>query len=167
MGTYKRTLVTLNTFLSIPFRNCYGCTTFLVCGSSQLELAVCDILECGYRQVVAIHKSDRVHQLFYHLNCCRTAFQFRCRSVCFWVGPGSRDLYFVKSVYTSVDCFVVHLNNSVTLLAVGLLSSSFHVINCFFDWHKVSQFEECGLKDRVGTFAHTDLDRFVDSVDGV
>ena len=73
----------------------------------------------------------------------------------------------MKSVYTSVDRFVVHLNDSVTLLAVRLLSGSFHVINCFVDWHEVSQFEESGLKDRVGTFAHTDLDCLVDSVDGI
>ena len=73
----------------------------------------------------------------------------------------------MKSVYTGVDCLVVHLNDSVTLLAVGLLGSCLHVINSLFDRHQVSQLEESGLQDRVGTFAHTDLDSLVDGVDGI
>ena len=68
MGTYKGTVVTLNTLLRIPLGNSYGCTTLLVCGSAKLELAVCIVFECRYRQVVAIHQADWLHNFLNHLN---------------------------------------------------------------------------------------------------
>ena len=73
----------------------------------------------------------------------------------------------MDGIHTGIDSLVVHLNDCVTLLGVGLLCCLLHEGNRLIDRHYVSQLEECGLKDRVGTLAHTDLDSLVDSVDSV
>ena len=137
MRTYKCTLVTLDTSFWIPFWNRYSSTTFFVCGSTKFELSVSVVYECRYWQAVTIHDSDRFHHFSNHLNCLWTSYKFFSRSIWSWIRPGSWNLYFMNSIYTSIDCFVVHLYNSVTLLAVGLLSCCFHEFYCFVDRHDV------------------------------
>ena len=70
-------------------------------------------------------------------------------------------------IYTCIDCLVVHFYDCITLLTIGFLCSSFHEVYSLFDRHNVCKFEECGLENRVGTFAHSDFDCLVDCVDGV
>ena len=81
--------------------------------------------------------------------------------------PALGDLDLMNSVQAGVDSLPVHLDNSVALLAVALLSGGLHVLDSIVDGHDVSQFEESRLQDGVGALAHTDLDSLINSVDGV
>ena len=165
MGTNKCTTITLYTACRIPLWYHYGCTTFLVCGSTEFELSVCNIFECRYRKAVTIHNRDWLEKVFHHLNNLWTSCKFFCRSICFRISPRSRNFYFMNCIYTSIDCFVVHFYDCITLLRVGFLSSCFHVLDSFIDWHDVCKFEECGLKNCVSTFTHTNFNCFVDCID--
>ncbi len=167
MGTYECALVTLDTFLSVPGRNGYCRTAFFVCGCAKLKLSVRVLCKCRNRKAVAIHDGNRIQKILYHLNGLRNTCIRLLRRICRRVLPGSRNFYFMYCVYAGVDCLIVHLYNRVAFLAVGFLCCCFHKVNCFFDRHNVCQFEECRLQNRIGTFAHTDFDCFVNGVDGV
>ena len=137
MRTYKCTVVTLDTLLSIPLRNHNGCTTLLICRSTCYKLTIYAIHESRYWKAVTIHLSDWVKQIIYKLNNFRTTCTLSLRSICLWVRPRSRNLNLMYSVNTTIDCLVVHLNNSVTLLAVRLLSCCLHVLNSLVDRHNI------------------------------
>ena len=145
MWTYECTAVTLYAGFCIPFRNHNRSTTLLVCWSTCFKLTVCNILKCGYRKAVTIHKSDRIKEFVNHLNRCRTTCSvvFFLSILC--ICPVCRNIYQVKSVYSGINCLVVHQNNVITLLWVRLLSSFLHESNCFIYWHDVCKFEECWL----------------------
>ncbi|MBP0981692.1 MAG: 4Fe-4S dicluster domain-containing protein, partial [Oscillospiraceae bacterium] len=70
-------------------------------------------------------------------------------------------------VNACIDSVVVHLNNVVALLAVGLGSSVLHVLDSFIGGDDVSELEECRLEDGVQAVAETDLLSKLNSVDGV
>ncbi len=167
MGTYESTAVTLSTYRRIPLWNHDSSTTFLISGSTNLKLSVGDIFKCRYWKAVSIHKRDRLKKIFYHLHYLWTSCQLFGWSVCFWICPGSWNFYFMYGIHTGIDSFVVHLYHCVTLFGVRFLSGCLHVLNSLINRHNISQLEECGLKDRIGTFAHTDLDRLIDRIDGV
>ena len=73
-------------------------------------------------------------------------------------------MYCIKS---GINCLVVHLYDSITLLRVRLLSCLLHELYSVIDRHYVSQLEECRLKNCVGTLTHTDLDCLIDCIDRV
>ena len=62
---------------------------------------------------------------------------------------------------------MVHIDDVLALLQVGLGSSVLHELDRLLGRHYLSQCEERGLEDGVGALAHADLDREVDRVDGV
>ena len=162
------TLVALYTGILVPGRNGYRYAALLVSGSAVLERAVNMLArESGYRQGVAVHTADRLHNFLDHLDDFRTALQiavvFLIGSVC----PGSRDLNLVERGSADVDRLVVHIDDILALLQVGLGRSILHIADRFFLRHDLCQREERRLEDGVGALAHTDLDRLVDRVDRV
>ena len=50
-----------------------------------------------------------------------------------------------------INCSTVHIYDVLTLPAVCLLDCVLHITNRFINRNDVSKFEECSLKDRVGS----------------
>ena len=123
--------------------------------------------ECGYRQGVAVHAADRLHNVLDHLDNFRTALQIAGISLVLCVSPVSRYVDLLECGSADVDSLVVHINDVLALLQVGLGSSVLHELNSLLARHYLSQCEECRLQNGVGALAHADLDSEVDCVDGV
>src|SRR5699024_7591536 len=88
-----------------------------------------------------------------------------CLVLC--VSPGCRYVDLNECSCASVDCLMVHINDILALLQVGLGCCFLHEADCVLRRHNLSQCEECGLENGIGALAHTDLDCQVDCVDGV
>ena len=73
----------------------------------------------------------------------------------------------MKRIHTCVYCLVVHLDNRITLLAVGLLCCFLHVLYCLLYRHDIRKSEKCRLKNCVCSLTHTNLNSLVDGVDCV
>ena len=146
--------------------NCYA--ALLVSSCAVLEGAV-NMLACesGNRQRVAVHAADRLHDFLDHLDNFRTALKLAGISLVLSVSPVSRYVDLLVCGSADVDRLVVHINDVLTLLQVGLGSSVLHELDRLLGRHYLSQCEERGLEDGVGALAHADLDREVDRVDGV
>ena len=63
--------------------------------------------------------------------------------------------------------FVVHIDDVLALLQVGVRRGILHVLDGLLLRHDLGEGEERGLKDGVVALAHADLDGEVDGVDGV
>ena len=81
--------------------------------------------------------------------------------------PVSRNLDLLISVDAEVDRLVVHINDILALLQVGLRRSILHVLNSLFDRHDLRKCEESSLKSGIRTLAHADGCSKVDRVDRV
>src|SRR5699024_2048082 len=104
-----RALVALDTGLGIPGRDGDGDAALLVSGSALLEGAVYMVAsECGYRQRVAVHTADRLHDLLDHLDRLLAAFQMLALGLVLCVRPGCRDVDLLERGCTGVDRLVVH-----------------------------------------------------------
>ncbi len=120
----------------IPFWNCNSCTTFFVCRSTSFALSVAlsanadtgrlspSILAIGSMMSLTI------------LTVSGRPVNSLGASASGLAQDAGILLY--DSIYTSIDSFVVHFYNCITLLRVRLLSSCFHVLYCFVDRHNVS-----------------------------
>ena len=163
-----RTTVTLDTFCFIPYWNHNSNTAFFVSSSALFKGTISMINESRYWQAVTVHLSNWFHDSLNHVDqFLVVAWQNFFYLLVFCICPVSWNVDLDIVVETSVDSIMVHLNDSFTLLREAAGSCIFHVVDCIFFWKNASQSEECGLEDCVGTFAQTDFDCFVDSVDGV
>ncbi|MPN00173.1 hypothetical protein SDC9_147367 [bioreactor metagenome] len=68
---------------------------------------------------------------------------------------------------TFVNSSIVHLHNSFTLLTVRLVYSIFHLTNSLLVRDNVCDFEECRLKDSVGSVSKTNLLSNLSSIDNI
>ena len=148
-------------------RNGNGNAALLVCGSTQGELTVGQVLEGGNRQAVAVHSADGVQDVLHDLHGLGTAFQSGLSLVVLSGSPGSGNVNLDESGSAGINGVPVLLNNIAALLQVGVFSSVLHVLHGILSGHHVCQGEECGLKNGVGALAHANLDGQVDGVDGV
>ena len=164
MRADKRTLVTLSAGVLIPFGNHYSNAALLVCGCAQFKSTVNMINECRYRQRVAVHLVNRFENGLNHLHGLFSAAELAVSSSICCVSPCSRNVYLDKCGNACIDCLVVHVNDILTFLEVGLGCSVLHMLNSLFDRHNLCQSKESSLKDRIGTLAHADLFSKVDSV---
>ena len=162
--TYVRTLVTLDTFCCIPFRNVDGNTTFFVSGSTQRYSTVFSANEYGYGQGVAfqcVHGNQQFFNVFR-----QNAFDFFFVHVfCVFPAFGNVDLH--QTCQTCVYGRIVHVNDFFTFFAVRFFDGCFHVANCVINGDDVCQFEECGLQNGVCSVAQTDFTADFNSVDGI
>src|SRR5699024_770700 len=129
MRADKGAVVALNALAGIPLGDHNGGAALLVSGGAQFPLAVRVMRKGRDRQAVAVHTGDGLHDVADHLDNFGTAGQLLGGSIGSGVGPGSGDLDLVDSVHAGVDGLVVHLDNSVALLAVALLGGLLHVID--------------------------------------
>ena len=161
------TLVTLNTLLSVPGRYGNSGAALLISCCAVLVGTVYIVGKCGYRQGVAVHAVDRLHQVGNHLYGLFAAFRSFCRSCVNCVSPISRNVDLLVSGSAQLDCLVVHVNDVLTLLQVRMGSSVLHQLDCGLFRHNLSQREECRLQNGVGALAHANLDSQINCVDGV
>ena len=160
--TYIRTLVTLDTVCCDPFGNVDGNTTFFECGCAQRSCTVFSACEYGCRQQIAFQCVHRYHQFF---NVFRQYF-LDCFFICVYcIFPASGNVNFHQTGQTSVYSSVVHVNNFFTFFTVGFYDRCFHVVYSVIYGDDVSQFEECGLQDRICFVAQTDFFTDLDGVD--
>ena len=161
VGAYVRALVALNAVFGDPYGYVYGGAALFVLGGSDGNGAV--RVKCGYRQLVAFLLQNGVDDLlevfvvgrFYH----RSAFGSRC--------PGFGIFDFYQLCDSSVDCGIVHVDDCVALLAVGLFDSGFHILFGVFVRNDVAKFKERCLHDGVDALCRADgFDNFV-TVQGV
>ena len=160
--TYERALVTLNTVFCVPFGNLNRNASLFELRRSGGNASVC--IECGGRKFVAFESDDRVNNLLEIFIVC----EFRGSSAGSSVGPfcGNRDFFKFGSGF--VDSGVVHLNDRVALLAVGLLNVLLHPVFRFGVRHDFGvDFEESRLHDSVGSSAEADGRGDLDCVDNV
>ena len=165
MGASHCAAVALCANVGVPVRNFDSYATFEVfCRAvlpGAIEYAV--FLEDGQRQFVAVltvNRDNEVTNEIRHIN-------FRCRSIDS-VSPGSRDFDFRQAFDTSVDSFVVLVNDFLAaLLEVGVVVASLHGFDSFVDRNNVRQFEECSLEDGVNAVTKADFTSELRSVDDV
>ena len=58
---------------------------------------------------------------------------------------------------TAVNRSVVHLNDVLTLSAVGLVDCPLHMVNCLLVGNDAGNLKECGLEDSVSSSTQTDF----------
>ena len=153
MRTYIRTLVTLDTVISVPFGYVNSNTTFFVSSCTAREVTIFSASECGYGQFVAFLSVHRIYDRFYEV----CFLSFCCYCCIFSCSPSSRDFNLNSAVYTAVNSSVVHVQDCVTFFAVGFCDRCFHIFNSLFNGNDVRQFEECSLQNCVDSVAQTDF----------
>ena len=162
-----RAAVALDALGLVPLRNHNGYAAFLISGSALLEGTVSMRNECGYRQAVAVHLADRLHDVLDHGDQLGRTFNVLFSLVVLSGCPVSRNVDLDIVVEAGVDGVVVHLHDSLALLGEAAGRCILHVTDRVLFWQNVCQSEEGRLQDGVGAFAQTDLDCLVDRVDGV
>ena len=162
---HKRALVALHALLRIPLGNADRDAALLVGGSAQFEGAVRVVHEGADGQRVAVHLVDRVEDVRDHLHGLGKAFLALVLLHVFRRRPARRDLDLLIRRRACVDRVVVHVDDVLALLQVGVQRGVLHVADRLFFGHDLRQREERGLQDRVGALAHADLLGKVNGVD--
>ena len=115
MWTYIGTHITLDTFLTVPYRNVNCDTTFLIFGGSLWHGSIWQIHKLADRNVVTLHGIyrdldvlDPFWKVLVHLLC------LNC-DVC----PSCRYFYLFYHLNTLIHSGVVHVDDLLALLAVG------------------------------------------------
>jgi len=144
MRTYIRTLVTLDTLGSIPYRNVCCNTTLLVCCCTGWSPACLVFLNNRYRNCVTLLSVD------FLLNILNEVNNFLVVSLNFYrviiicaVLPALWNIYLNVCCSTGIDCVVVHLNDIVTLLSIRSCSCVLHKLDNFLFRNQLCQREEC------------------------
>ena len=158
-------LVALDAVFWNPFWNEECSHTFFVLGGTGWECTIFKTCECADRKLVALHSSHWTQNLLNEFWFASAAF-FGGFSI-LSVSPSSWNLYFMQNFDGFVYSIPVHLNDSVTLAAIGLLDGILEELNGFFKWQYASELEECSLGNHVGTVAETNFLSNLGSVDGV
>ncbi len=163
MRTYIRALVTLDAVFSIPFRYVNRNAALLVSSRAAGECAVFSAGKCGYRQLVAFLCVHRLYNVLYEFCCLSYSLFCSINSI----SPCSRDFNLHCTVHTTVNSGIVHVQDGVALLAVGLCDSCFHIFHSLLNRDDVRQLEERSLQYGVDSVAKTDFFRNFRTIDDV
>ena len=162
MRADQRAVAALNALVCIPFGDLHADTAlFKLGGASRNNTAGIDL---GNRQLVASLRQNGLDEFIIVFIGALDSLG-NSASGCF--GPCFRNLDFLKSGDGDVDSIPVLLNNSVALLAIGLLCISLHVFIRLLIGDDVSQLEEGSLHDGVDTSTHADLSGEINSINDV
>ena len=160
-------LVALYALLGIPRRDGNGDAALLISGGTELEGTVGVIDESGNRQAVAVHLVDRVQNGADHLDGLLAAGLGNGLGLVDGIGPGGGHVNLDIGGGTGVDGRIVHVDNILALLQVGVQSGILHVLDGLGLGHDLCQGEEGGLENGVGALAHADLLGQVNGVDHI
>ena len=125
--TNESTLITLNAFVKDPMRYSRGYTAFFKgccsCRDITINRHIWD------RDVIAFFTHDRLDYFSCEIvsiirdQFCRFGSNF---------GKFSRYCNLLKSRFSSIDCFPVHLNDILSFFLIGLFNCAFDQFNGFF-----------------------------------
>ena len=144
MRTYEGALVTLDTFIRLPFRQVYSYTTLFVCSSSRWECTIFDSIKCAYRQIVTfltIHRDQDILDKF------RQFFVFF--SWIFYIDPAFRNIDLADRSDSLIYCSTVHVYDVLSLFLICFFDTFFQVFYCLFNRNNTCQFKECSLHYHV------------------
>ena len=152
MRADKGALVTLDTGVHLPFRYVDSDAAFFVSSSAAREGAVCIISEGTYRQLVTLELVHRYEQLVnkFVAGC---SFSSSVASL----SPACRNFNSYDSIDALVDSSIVHVDNVLALLAIGMLNSILQVFNSICQRNNISQLEECRLHNHIDAAAQTNF----------
>ena len=149
-----RALIALDALCRIPCRNFDSYASLLILGCALRHSAVCiSVVEGGYRDRIALHGVDRLQDIADESRLCCI---FRC-CFCGCSGPAVRNVDLDQLFGTGVYCRVIHIDNGLSLLAVGLQDRAFHVFRRIFSRNDICDLEEGGLKNGIGPVAEAKL----------
>ena len=151
--------VALHAVCRIPVRKICCDAALFECCCAVRHHAVCGGYELGNRYVVCSEISGRnedvVQEVCVYLIASYELLRFR---IIRKILPCFGYFNLMDVVEAGINCLAVHVNDVLTLLAVGLLDSVLHVFFSLVDRNDISQLEECSLEDGVGTSCtETDL----------
>ena len=148
--TYECTVVTLDTVLGIPLRNGNSNASLLVSRRALREGTVRIGGESTNGERVTLHCANGNNDVVNEVNeRCASTGNLSRGSVNTCVLPGLGNCYKVDSILTCVDSSVVEVNDSLTLLEIGLGSHILHIAVSLINGKDVSKGEECRLKNSV------------------
>ena len=161
VGANHRALVTLNTFVNLPFGDVYGNTAlFVLRGAYGYDARR---VKRRYGQSVTLLFDDGTYEFFVVL-----AFGGFGKLRAFLGGlPRGGNGYFVQSRNRAVDSRPVGFYNLLSLLAVGLNNGGFHIFFRLSVRDNVRKLEERRLHYHIGGFCRTRFKSDMKSVDGV
>ena len=162
MRTYEGALVTADTFFSIPARYEHGNATFFFCTRTGRPTAIFKSIVCTNRQVIAFQGIDRNSKISKELRMVRKINRF-ILCIC----PGSGNVDFNDSFEALIDGSIVHVDDLLAFLAIGMYDRFFQFINSQIKRNNFGQFEEGRLHDHIDTAAETQILCNADSVDNI
>ena len=160
-------VVALDTLGRIPAGHGDGYTALLIGGGTELELPVDVVDKGGNRQTVAVHPVDRLENRADHLDQRLGSGQLGCLLLVRGVGPFGGNGNLLEGGGAEVDGLVVHVDDVLSLLQIGLGRLFLHVGDGLLLGHYLCQGEEGALEDGVRPLAHSDLLGQVDCVNRV
>ena len=168
MRADHRAEVALDAVFRNPGRN-VNCNAALLVSSGALRGgAVCILFKGGNRQILTVEGVNRDNHVVYIVHELRTVAGCNVlRGIVHSVLPGSRNINLHVAVSAAFNSVMVHLNDGVTLLGVGLRSRILHVADCVFLRDDLRDGEECGLENRIDSGAKADLLTDLEAVDRV
>ena len=168
MRADHRAEVALDAVFRDPGRN-VNCNAALLVSSGALRGgAACILFKGGNRQILTVEGVNRDNHVVYIVHELRTVAGCNVlRGIVHSVLPGSRNINLHVAVSAAFNSVMVHLNDGVTLLGVGLRSRILHVADCVFLRDDLRDGEECGLENRVDSGAKADLLTDLEAVDRV
>ena len=168
MGTYIRAEVALNTVLRIPLRNVYRDTALFKGGRALRSGAVHMRHKGGNRQLVALIGVDRVqHVVDILLQILSVGGNQLLLVAGAGVLPGGGNLYLMNVADASFDGGVVHGDDLLALLGIGLGGGVLHILNGVSLGNDVGDFKERGLENGIDAASQTDFLTDLDTVDGI
>ena len=162
MGADEGTLVTADTFFSIPARYEHGDAAFFFGAGPRRPTAVFDAIISTDRQVVAFEGIDRNGEFAEEFRMFRHVDRFIDS-----ISPGGRYIDLDDSRQALVDSFIVHVDDILAFLAIRCDDGFFQFRNSQVQRNDIGQFEEGRLHDHVDAAAETDFLSNADSVDDV
>ena len=163
--TYVGTLVALDTVVNLPLGNIHSDTALLPRSCTVIPSAILAALECRNGEIIALQGIDRINNVAYelrtrHIYICSCSLNLDRSPLC-----GNLDL--LDCVATCVNRSVVHIDDILALLAVGLRDSLLHLLNSLVERDYVCNLEECRLHNSICTRAETELCSNLCSVDNI
>ena len=159
MRTDEGTLVTADTFFSIPARYEHSDAAFFFGAGPRRPAAVFDAVISADRQVIAFKGIDRdgkfaeEFRMFRHINRFIDS-----------ISPGGRYIDFDDSRQALINGFIVHVDDVLAFLAIRCDDGFFQFRDSQVQGDDICQFEEGRLHDHVDAAAETD---FLSNADGV
>ena len=146
-------LVAFDAVFSNPFRNVDSSGRAFILGSAGRECAVFHAGEGGNREIIAFLTVHDIADVLYEI---RTFYSGNGASGC-CVSPFFRNRYFNNALHACINSAVVHVNDILALLAVGVFVGFLQVSDAVFIRNDVGQMEECRLHDQVDASAKADF----------